>query len=144
MSGNCGLLWRHETGRLALESLLVMFTFLSRLIGRSRMAQPEWIEGAELRQRLSAGDRLLLIDVRQPEEFNAPPGHLPGARNVPLAEVAGRTREFAACRQPIVVVCKTDRRSERAAAELVAAGLPDVAVLRGGTDGWHQQGFELE
>jgi rhodanese-related sulfurtransferase len=43
-----------------------------------------------------------------------------------------------------VVVCKTDRLSARAAADLVAAGLPDVIVLRGGTDGWHQRGFALE
>ena len=44
----------------------------------------------------------------------------------------------------LVVVCKTDRRSARAAAELVAAGLRDVAVLRGGTDGWHSHGLALE
>jgi rhodanese-related sulfurtransferase len=97
-----------------------------------------------VRRRLAAGERLLLVDVRQPEEFSAPPGHLPGAINVPLADVTSRATEFAARRQPIVVVCKTDRRSARAAAELVAAGLRDVAVLRGGTDGWHQQGFGLE
>jgi len=121
-----------------------MFKFISRLAGRSPVAQPVWIETAELRQRLSAGDRPLLVDVRQPEEFNAPPGHVPGARNVPLAEVADRAAELAACRQPIVVVCKTDRRSARAAAELIAAGLPDVAILRGGTDAWHRQGFALE
>jgi rhodanese-related sulfurtransferase len=46
--------------------------------------------------------------------------------------------------QPIVVVCKTDRRSARAAADLLAAGLTEVAVLRGGTDGWHQRGLALE
>ena len=121
-----------------------MIGFLSRLFGRSRVPQPRWVEAAELRRRLAAGNRLLLVDVRQPEEFSAPPGHLPGALNVPLADVASRTMEWAALRQSIVVVCKTDRRSARAAAELVAAGLRDVAVLRGDTDGWRQQGFGLE
>ena len=86
----------------------------------------------------------MLVDVRQPEEFASPPGHLPGARNVPLAEVAGRARELVALGGPVILVCKTDRRSERAAATLLAAGLQDVAVLRGGTDAWHQQGFGLE
>lgn len=117
---------------------------LSRLFRRSRPGQPGWIETGELQRRLAAGDRPLLVDVRQPEEFTSPPGHLPGARNVPLAELASRTAELAALRRPIVVVCKTDRRSARAAADLVAAGLQDVAVLRGGTDGWHQQGLALE
>lgn len=121
-----------------------MIGFLSRWFQESRGPQPAWVETAALQQRLAAGDRLLLVDVRQPEEFTAPPGHLPGAINVPLAQVANRTRELAARGRPIVVVCKTDRRSARAAAELIAAGLPDVAVLRGGTDGWHRQGFALE
>ncbi len=84
----------------------------------------------------------MLLDVRQPDEFTSPPGHLPGAVNVPLAELAERTPDLARRKQPIVVVCKTDRRS--AAAELLAAGLKDVAVLRGGTDGWHQRGLALE
>jgi rhodanese-related sulfurtransferase len=63
---------------------------------------------------------------------------------VPLAKLADRTPDLAQRQQPIVVVCKTDRRSARAAAELLAAGLKDVAVLRGGTDGWHQRGLALE
>lgn len=121
-----------------------MTGLLSRLFGRPSARQPEWIEIAALQRRLTAGDPPLLLDVRQREEFTSPPGHLPGALNVPLGDLAGRTAELAALRRPIVVVCKTDRRSARAAAELVAAGLPGVAVLRGGTDGWHQQGLALE
>lgn len=117
---------------------------LSRLFGRPRLRQPQWIECGELQRRVITGDRLVLLDVRRPEEFASPPGHLPGARNVPLAEVAGRTRELAALGGPIIVVCKTDRRSAQAAATLLAAGLQDVAVLRGGTDAWHQRGFGLE
>ena len=53
------------------------------------------------------GDAVVLVDVRQPEEFTAPPGHLPGALNVPLADVASRVNELGASGQPIVLVCKT-------------------------------------
>jgi rhodanese-related sulfurtransferase len=105
---------------------------------------PAWIEVVELQRRLAAGDAVVLVDVRQSEEFTAPPGHLPGAINVPLADLPGRVGELAARRQPIVVVCKTDRRSARAATELLAAGLRDVTVLHGGTDEWHRQGLALE
>ena len=119
-----------------------MIAFLSRLFG-GRPDAPAWIEAADLQRRLTDGP-VLLVDVRQPEEFTAPPGHLPGAINVPLGDLAGRTNDLAARRQPIVLVCKTDRRSARAAAELLAAGLRDVAVLRGGTDGWHARGLALE
>lgn len=121
-----------------------MKAFLSRLFRRPRMDAPAWIEVDELQRRLAAGDAVVLVDVRQPEEFTAPPGHLPGAVNMPLADLLGRVRELAARRQSVVLVCKTDRRSALAAAELFAAGLRDVAVLRGGTDGWHRQGRPLE
>jgi uncharacterized membrane protein YdjX (TVP38/TMEM64 family)/rhodanese-related sulfurtransferase len=124
--------------------VLAMIAFLPRLFHRFRAKKPVWIESDELQRRLTAGDQVILLDVRQPDEFTSPPGHLPGAVNVPLAELADRTPDLARNKQPIVVVCKTDRRSARAATELLAAGLRDVAVLRGGTDGWHQRGLALE
>ena len=105
---------------------------------------------------MAAGNAVVLVDVRQPEEFTAPPGHCPvlstcappghqpGAVNVPLADVASRVNEPGAGGQPIVLVRNTDRHSARTAADLLAAGLRDVTVLRGGTDGWLQRGFSLE
>jgi rhodanese-related sulfurtransferase len=124
--------------------VLAMVAFFLRLFRRFRGQEPQWIESHELQRRMSAGDRVMLLDVRQPDEFNAPPGHLPSAVNVPLTDLTGRMSELARRRQPIVVVCKTDRRSARAAADLLAFGLKDVSVLRGGTDGWHQRGLALE
>jgi len=56
----------------------------------------------------------------------------------------GTWRDADAAEQPIVLVCKTDRRSANAASALLAAGAQNVAVLRGGTDGWHAQGLPLE
>ncbi len=121
-----------------------MKAFLSRLFGRPRIEAPAWIEVAALKGRLAAGETVVLVDVRQPEEFIAPPGHLPGAVNMPLADLPGRVGELAARRQPVVLVCQTDRRSAQAATRLLAAGLRDVAVLRGGTEGWRRQGLALE
>ncbi len=120
-----------------------MKVFLSRLFPR-RVDAPAWIEAAELRRHLAAGAAVVVVDVRQPEEFAAPPGHVPSAVNMPLADLPGRIEELAARRQPVVLVCKTERRSAQAAAELLAAGLRDVAVLRGGTDGWYRRGLALE
>ena len=119
-----------------------MSGLFARIFGTRRDA-PAWIDSTELQRRL-AGGPVLLLDVREPEEYATLPGHLPGAINVPMAEVAGRSADLVARGQPVVVVCKTDRRSARAAAELLAAGLHNVAVLRGGTDGWHAEGLALE
>jgi rhodanese-related sulfurtransferase len=117
---------------------------LDRLLGRSKEGVPGWIDIDTLRQRQMAGAPMLLIDVRGPEEFTSPPGHLPGAVNIPLPELASRMAEATAQVRPIVLVCKTDRRSAKAAEMLLAAGVADVAVLRGGTDGWQQRGLPLD
>jgi rhodanese-related sulfurtransferase len=121
-----------------------MMAFLSRLFRRPRSPAPVRIDPAQLRRRLASGNAVLLVDVREAEEFTSPPGHLPGAINIPLAELPNRAADLIARRTSVVLVCKTDRRSARAAAALRDAGLHDVAVLRGGTDGWHQQGLALE
>jgi rhodanese-related sulfurtransferase len=121
-----------------------MIAFLSHLFRRPSAREPAWIDAAELQRRLAGEDALVLVDVRQPVEYTSPPGHLRGAINVPLGDLPGRTAELAACGQAVVVVCKTDRRSALAAAALLDAGLSDVAVLRGGTDGWHRLGLSLE
>jgi rhodanese-related sulfurtransferase len=122
-----------------------MLGFLSRLLRRPAAAsRAEWIEIPELRRRLADNPGILLIDVRQPEEFGAPPGHLPGAINMPLGELPEHVNHIANRGRPVVLVCKTDRRSARAAETLLSAGIRDVQVLRGGTDGWHEQGLPLE
>src|SRR4249920_25540 len=118
-----------------------MIPLLSRLFRRREDAAPAWIDIDALNRRMSAGPPMLLIDVRGPDEFNAPPGHLPGAVNIPLAELSDRMNEVTAPARPVVLVCKTDRRSAKAAETLLAAGIREVTVLRGGTDGWHQRGL---
>ena len=117
---------------------------LWHLFRRRRIDRAAWIEIPELARRLAAGADLVLVDVRQPEEFTTPPGHLPGAINVPLGDLPSRAGDLIGRSEPIVLVCKSDRRSAVAAAELLTAGARNVAVLRGGTDGWHRQGLALE
>ena len=112
-----------------------MFDQLRRWLRRSS-AGPAWVEASELRRRLRRGEIHLVIDVRGPDEFDGPLGHIPGALNVPLASLTGRAAQFALAGLPIVLVCLTDKRSSQAAAELATAGVRDVTVLRGGMQAW--------
>jgi rhodanese-related sulfurtransferase len=121
-----------------------MPNFLSRLLRRPLAQDVAWIEIGALHRRLTQGEAVALIDVRGHDEFTASPGHLPGAINIPLPELPNRIGEIEAQKRPVILVCKTDRRSAKAAEALRNAGLQDVAVLRGGTDGWHQQGLPLD
>jgi glyoxylase-like metal-dependent hydrolase (beta-lactamase superfamily II)/rhodanese-related sulfurtransferase len=72
-----------------------------------------------------------ILDVREPEEFAGPLGHIRGAVLIPLGELAQRTPELASDR-PIVAVCRAGSRSAQATVILQQAGFGDVANLVGG------------
>jgi len=134
---------RGEALRYALLGLglLAAVVLAPRLVRRLRGApSPGWMSIAELERRRDANEPFALVDVRSPEEFAGPLGHIPGARNVPLAEVAARADALAeAIDGPLVLVCRTDKRSAAAAAILRAAGIADVRVLRGGMEAWSRR-----
>src|SRR5262249_12483674 len=75
----------------------------------------------------------VLLDVREPEEFAA--GHVPGARNLPQAELATRLSEVPRDR-PVYLICQGGFRSLRAAQFLSQMGFKDVVSVSGGTEGW--------
>ncbi len=107
---------------------------VARLLGRG--GEPEWLDPGDLRRRLAGEAAPLVVDVRGADEFDGPLGHIEGARNIPLVELPQYRAELAAAGRPIVFVCLSDKRSARAAAECAAAGIADVAVLRGGMQAW--------
>jgi rhodanese-related sulfurtransferase len=96
-----------------------------------------WIEAPDLADRLARGPRPLLIDVRGPDEFAGELGHLEGARNIPLSELPQHLGELDRFKERrLVLVCRTQMRSAKAAAMLREAGFRDVVVLRGGMVEW--------
>jgi rhodanese-related sulfurtransferase len=111
-----------------------MIAALTRLFRRPAQV-PHWIEVDELRQRL-AGAAPLIVDVRGPDEFDGPLGHIEKAVNIPLPDLAVRHAELAGAGRPVVLVCLTDKRSSAAATQLAQAGMANVTVLRGGMKAW--------
>lgn len=117
---------------------------LARLLQLFRRSPgPVWVDSGDLRRRLRRGELPLIIDVRAPDEFDGPLGHIPGALNVPMTALPARTADFTRAGCPIVLVCLTDIRSSQAAAQLAEAGVADVSVLRGGMKAWraHEPGM---
>jgi rhodanese-related sulfurtransferase len=104
-----------------------------------------WIEATELKRRLDHGEAMTIVDVRGPDEFTGPLGHIASARNIPVAELANRLAELAGLEgEPIVLVCRTDKRSASAARTLRAAGFARVSVLRGGMEQWNETGYAVD
>ena len=125
--------------------LLAAVAFVPRLLQRFKSeGTVRWIEVGDLAPRLAASEAIAVVDVRGPDEFSGPLGHIANARNVPLFELPRRVAELGSlAKTPIVLVCKTDKRSASAAAMLDAAGFQDVFVLRGGMVRWNEAGFPV-
>ena len=90
--------------------------------------------------RMINDTQALVLDVRASGEFEA--GHLPNARNIPLAELDKRTGELPASR-PVIVCCNSGMTSAKAAAALRKAGRQDVFNLDGGLNAWRQAGLPI-
>src|SRR5207244_7596986 len=82
-----------------------------------------------------------VVDVGEPEEFGN--GHVPGAINLPQADLATRLPEVPRDR-PVFVICQGGFRSLRAAQFLSQCGIADVASVKGGTEAWRAAGGELD
>lgn len=97
--------------------------------------QPAWVE--------ENVDAVQVLDVREPDEYSGPLGHIRGARLIPLGELAGRTDELDKNR-PIVAVCRAGGRSAQATLILQQAGFDKVANLSGGMLRWRAEGCPVE
>jgi rhodanese-related sulfurtransferase/rubrerythrin len=75
----------------------------------------------------------LLLDVRQPEEYQA--GHIPGATLIPLGELEARNGELDRNRK-IIAYCRSGRRSMAAAIALCGLGFKGLYHLDGGILAW--------
>jgi rhodanese-related sulfurtransferase len=99
--------------------------------------------GIDAKQALSMTQQgALLLDVRQPEEYASI--HAPNAQLIPLGELPSRMSEIAAYKdKPIVVICRSGRRSAKAVDLLREAGYSNVSNIAGGIQGWESDGLEV-
>jgi hydroxyacylglutathione hydrolase len=82
----------------------------------------------------------VVLDVREPEEYAH--GHVPGAINVPQADLASRLDELPRdC--TLLAICRSGARSLRAAQFLKQMGFDRVASVKGGTKAWREAGKQL-
>ena len=120
---------------LFIVAILVAFHFLrQKMVG-------EAISPMELSERLKTED-IKLIDVRSEPEYEGELGHIEGAVNIPVGNLA---EEIVALDKPdetqknetIVTICRTHNRSPRAARMLKDVGFRNVLVLKGGMMSWN-------
>ncbi len=86
------------------------------------------ITPSELAQRLAAHEDFILIDVREPYEWQI--GRIEGARLIPLGEIQAALSSLDPARE-IVVYCRSGKRSANAVRQLAAAGFNAINVAGG-------------
>jgi rhodanese-related sulfurtransferase len=87
----------------------------------------------QVHEKLQAGGRVQLVDVRSPGEYAG--GHIPKARLIPLAELPRRAAEVDAGTD-VIIYCQSSARSRRAAAQLAKLGHARVFNMTGGIVSW--------
>lgn len=84
-----------------------------------------------------------IVDVREVDEFAN--GHLPEAKNIPLAKLTERVGELEKFKdKPLLVCCAAGMRSAKACGELSKLGFARVYSLAGGVDGWVGAGYPIK
>jgi adenylyltransferase/sulfurtransferase len=91
------------------------------------------IDPVEVRDKMARGDRFLLIDVREPHEYQI--CRIPNAKLLPLSELPKRVHELDSAEE-IVAHCRSGVRSGKAIDFLKQAGFRKVKNMRGGILAW--------
>lgn len=89
-----------------------------------------------LKQKIDQGDKVFLLDVREPHEFRY--AQIAGSVLAPLNQLPARSSELDKD-QEIIVICHHGMRSQQAAHYLDHAGFSQVTNLVGGIDAWSCQ-----
>jgi adenylyltransferase/sulfurtransferase len=91
------------------------------------------ISPTELRAKLDRKEKFLLVDVREPFEYEI--CNIPGSKLIPLGELPARLSELDSADE-IVLHCKVGGRSAKALRVLQEAGFRKLSNLRGGISAW--------
>ncbi len=128
-----------QPNQTALDDDRTAFPALAEL-NQVRQLAPE-----EVRAYLDAEHKPLLLDVREPDEYQGELGHIPGSLLIPLGELTKRVGELEAYKdRPVIVICRAGVRSTTAAAILTGLGFEHVSNLKGGMLDWNDKKFPVE
>ncbi|NNJ12288.1 rhodanese-like domain-containing protein [Chloroflexales bacterium ZM16-3] len=94
---------------------------------------------SDLKAKLDAREKIVLLDVRQPEEFSHD-GHVAGARLLPLPMLSGRIGELSKD-AAIYCICLSGSRSHVACEMLHRQGFTNVTNVAGGMGAWKRAGL---
>lgn len=106
--------------------------------GGSGNGEPRRVNAATAAQLQRDG--AVLLDVREQSEWSA--GRAPRARHIPFGQLGSRMSRELSISKTILVICRSGRRSSRAASILRRAGYTAIDV-KGGLIAWQAAGLPV-
>lgn len=135
LAGDAGAV---KNGLLALAAAAALM-FLPRLV---RQFKAGLLITPEMAKALCESGDVTVVDVREAKDYDGETGHIPGALNIPLAELPARIDELTHRREDgLVLVCRTQVRSGQAARLLARQGFAKLRVINGGMLAWRERGY---
>jgi len=124
-----------------MKSLFTLLTAL--LVSCAAGPAQQVISVEEAAKWLAAGPAVQVLDVRRPDEFRA--GHLKDAILVTWGEKEFEQQALSRLSKdkPVLVYCRSGRRSTAAAAVLAGLGFKPLRNLEGGINAWQEAGKPL-
>lgn len=98
------------------------------------------IDSSELKNRLDAGEDIILLDIRSEAELRQ--GILPDSEHLPMHLIPLKIQDLPKDKD-VVLYCRSGARSYHACAFLAQQGVENVINLRGGILGWARSGYEI-
>ena len=92
--------------------------------------------------RLINREKAVLIDVSEPAEFAA--GHATQARNIPFGSLEGSRALPSNKAVPLLLMCPTGARAQRAVATLRKLGYEKATAVIGGLNAWREAQLPIE
>jgi glyoxylase-like metal-dependent hydrolase (beta-lactamase superfamily II)/rhodanese-related sulfurtransferase len=128
-----------QPNQSALEDDQVSFPTLAQL------SQVRQVTPGEAQKLLRAFPPPVLLDVREPEEYDGELGHIAGSVPIPLKDLSARAAELESFKEGrVIAICRAGVRSTTAAAILVGLGFEHVSNLKGGMLEWNDQNLPVE
>ena len=98
------------------------------------------IDSSELKNRLDAGEDIVLLDIRSEAELRQ--GILPDSEHLPMHLIPLKIQDLPKDKD-VVLYCRSGARSYHACAFLAQQGVENVINLRGGILAWARSGHEI-
>jgi len=133
----CTVVNRNAAKRLFLLPLMLLALCATTALADTLPASVDVKQAAKLQSQGA-----FLLDVREPSEYAEV--HAKDATLIPLGQLQSRLSEIAQYKnKPVVVICRSGRRSAQGAEILRNAGFAQVANVEGGTNAWVDAGLSV-